>query len=639
MAMAEETGTQETFTFQAEVGKLLDIVAHSLYSQKEVFLRELVSNAADACDKLRYLALTDKNLADTGGEYRIELEVNSKNKTLTVRDNGIGMSRADLNDLLGTIAKSGTKAFAEQLENVRENGKDADMALIGQFGVGFYSAFMVADEVTVVTRKAGEDKAWKWQSDGKGSYTIEESARDGAGTDVTLTLNKDSKEFLEPQRLKTVIRTYSDHIGIPIVLKATKKDEDDETLNTASALWTRDKKDISADQYKEFYHHVAHGFDDPWHVMHNRVEGVLSYTSLLFIPGTQPFDLFQPERKSRLKLYVNRVFITDDCEDLVPSYLRFLRGVVDSEDLNLNVSREMMQRDPKLAKIRKGLVKRVLGELKKKAEKAPEDYAEFWDNFGAVLKEGIYEDTDNREALMALARFRSTKNDGLIALADYVDGMAEGQNAIYYITGEDTEKALASPHLEGFKAKGIDVLVLTDPVDDFWISGVGQYQEKPFKSVTRAGDDLDSVKGEDGSGENEKNEKSVEGIEALVGRFKTSLEDSVKDVRSSSRLTDSAVCLVADENDLDIHMERLLRQHNQLSAEHLSKRILEVNPSHPLIKRLASIAKDADGPNATIEDAAHLLFDQARIVEGEAPSDPQAFVRRFSQMLEKSLAA
>lgn len=631
--------SQETFTFQAEVGKLLDIVARSLYSQKEVFLRELVSNAADACDKRRYLALTDKSLSDSGADYRIELAVDKKQKTLTIRDNGVGMSRYDLSDLLGTIARSGTKAFTEKLDAGKGDDKDAEMALIGQFGVGFYSAFMVADEVAVVTRKIGEDAAWRWSSDGKGSYTIEDGDRDGVGTDVILSLNKESKEFLEPERLKHVIRTYSDHIGIPIVLKAADKDAEDETINTASALWTREKKDISDEQYTEFYHHVAHGFDEPWHVMHNKVEGVLSYTSLLFIPGAPPFDLFQPERKSQLKLYVNRVFITDDCEDLVPPYLRFLRGVVDSEDLNLNVSREMMQRDPMLAKIRKGLVKRVMGELKKKAEKAPEDYAVFWGNFGAVLKEGIYEDADHRDALLALARFTSSDKDDLISLDDYVAGMTEGQEAIYYITGEDATKAVQSPHIEGFKAKGINVLVLTDPVDDFWISGVGSFQDKPFKSVTRGGADLDAIKGKDGEEDEKKDEETTAGMEALVGRFKASLDGSVKDVRSSSRLTDSAVCLVADDNDMDIHLERMLRQHNQLAGDHLAKRILEVNPTHPLIKRLAGIAKDAEGPDVTIEDAAHLLFDQARIVEGEAPADPQGFVRRFSQMMEKGLTA
>ncbi len=628
--------TQETFTFQAEVGKLLDIVARSLYSHKEIFLRELISNAADACDKLRYLALTEPSLAATAESgYRIELAVDKKAKTLTVSDNGIGMSREDLTDLLGTIARSGTQAFQAALED----GKSDDMSLIGQFGVGFYSAFMVADRVAVVTRKAGEDTSWRWESDGKGSFTIDTAERSAPGTDVILTISKDDKEFLDPERLRHIVRTYSDHIGVPIVLKAAKNGEDDETLNTASALWTRDKKDITEEQYREFYHHVAHGFDEPWHVMHNRVEGVMSYTTLLFIPGSQPWDLFNPDRKTQLKLYVNRVFITDDCEDLVPSYLRFLRGVVDSEDLSLNVSREMMQRDPKLAKIRKGVIKRVLGELKKKAEKAPEDYAVFWENFGPVLKEGIYEDADNRDALMALARFRSINangGDGLISLDNYVENMVEGQDAIYYISGDDAEKAANSPHLEGFRAKGIDVLLLTDPVDEFWVPAVGQFAEKPLKSVTRAGADLDAVKAKNGDEDADK-DSDTSGIDALIGRFKAALEGSVKDVRASSRLTDSAVCLVADDGDMDIHLERLLKQHNQLKDGQLSQRILEVNPKHPLIRQLAGIAKDAEGPNAALEDSAHLLFDQARIVEGEAPKDPQAFVRRFSQMMERGV--
>jgi len=631
--------TQETFTFQAEVGKLLDIVARSLYSHKEIFLRELISNAADACDKLRYQALTHKDLAPLAEDgFRIELSVDKKAKTLTVSDNGIGMSRDDLTELLGTIARSGTQAFQAALDESKA-AKDGggDMALIGQFGVGFYSAFMVADNVAVVTRKAGEDKAWRWESDGKGSYTVDEAPRAAVGTDVILTITKEDKEFLEPERLRHIVRTYSDHIGMPIMLKASGKDGEDETLNTASALWTRDKSDISEEQYREFYHHVSHGFDEPWHVMHNRVEGVLSYTTLLFIPGMQPWDLFNPDRKSQLKLYVNRVFITDDCDDLVPSYLRFLRGVVDSEDLSLNVSREMMQRDPKVAKIRKGIVKRVLGELKKKAEKAPEDYAAFWENFGAVLKEGLYEDSDNRDELLGLSRFRSISGEGLISLDDYVAAVAEGQEAIYYISGDDAEKAAHSPHLEGFRAKGIDVLMLTDPVDEFWVPAVGNYADKPLKSVTRAGADLDGIKGKEDADEKPDETPAAEGIDALIARFKVALEGSVKDVRASSRLTESAVCLVADEGDMDMHLERLLKQHNQLKDGQISQRILEVNPKHPLIRQLAGLAKASDGPSAALEDSAHLLFDQARIVEGEAPADPQAFVRRFSQMMERGV--
>jgi len=629
--------TQETFTFQAEVGKLLDIVARSLYSHKEIFLRELISNASDACDKLRYEALTDPRMtAETDGDYRIDIAVDAKKKTLTVSDNGIGMSRDELNELLGTIARSGTQAFSEQLTG----DKDADMSLIGQFGVGFYSAFMVADKVEVVTRKAGVTEAWRWESDGRGSYTIEDAERDVCGTDVILHITKEDKEYLETARVSNVVKTYSDHIGVPVYLGDGKDEGEVEALTSASALWTRDKKDITDDQYKEFYHHAAHAFDEPWLTMHNKVEGVLSYTNLLFVPTMQPWDLFQAERKNKVKLYVNRVFITDDCEELLPSYMRFVRGVVDSEDLTLNISREMLQKDPKLAKIRKGVVKRVLGELKKKAEKKPEEYATFWDNFGAVVKEGLYEDFENRDKVLEISRFRSTESEGLISLADYVGRMKDGQDAIYYITGEDKEQVARSPQLEGFRAKGVEVLLLTDPIDDFWIQAVGQYEEKTFKSATRAGSDLDDVSAS-GDGKKDKDadkkDKSTPGIDSLVARIKVALGDSIKDVRTSSRLTDSAVCLVADEGDMDMHMERMLKQHQQLDTASLSRRILEINPGHAMIKALAKDAEGSSEGNATIDDAAQLLLDQARILEGEPPTDPQAFAKRLNSLMEKTL--
>lgn len=628
--------TQETFTFQAEVGKLLDIVARSLYSHKEIFLRELISNASDACDKLRYEALTNKNLTDTsGGDYRVVIRTDKKKKTLTVSDNGIGMGRDELTELLGTIARSGTQAFAEQLSG----NKDADVSLIGQFGVGFYSAFMVAEKVEVVTRKAGEDKAWAWESDGHGTYTIADAERDTCGTDVIMHITKEDKEYLDEARISTVVKTYSDHIGVPVFLVSNEAEGGEEALTSAAALWTREKKDITADQYKEFYHHAAHAFDEPWLVMHNKVEGVLSYTNLLFVPGTRPWDLFNGERKNKVKLYVNRVFITDDCEELLPAYLRFVRGVVDSEDLTLNISREMLQRDPKLAKIRKGVVKRILGELKKKAEKKPDEYATFWENFGAVVKEGLYEDFENRDSVLQLSRFKSTAGDDLISLADYVGRMKEGQNAIYYITGEDKEQVARSPQLEGFRAKNVEVLLLTDPIDDFWIQSVGQYEEKPFKSVTRAGDDLDSIeKGGDQAKDDKKKDESTAtpGIDSLIARIKISLGDAVKDVRASSRLTDSAVCLVADEGDMDIHLERMLKQHQQLDGGG-SRRIMEINPGHSMIKALAADAEKSSEGNAAIDEAAQLLLDQARILEGEQPADPQAFVRRLNQMMEKSL--
>jgi len=624
----------EKFTFQTEVGRLLDIVAHSLYSHKEIFLRELISNASDACDRLRYAGLTQPELTEGDADFNITLAFDKEARTLSIADNGIGMNHDDLIETLGTIANSGTQAFVAQLTG--DEKKDAQ--LIGQFGVGFYSAFMVADRVEVLTRKAGEDAAWLWQSDGRGEFTIDGAARETRGTTVTLHMGKDEDEFLEKMRIERIVKTYSDHIGIPILLESGEEQIATETINTASALWTRQKKDITDEQYTEFYHHVGHVFDEPWKIIHNTVEGVLSYTNLLFIPSTAPFDLYDPDRKPQVKLYVKRVFITDDCEELLPSYLRFVRGIVDSDDLSLNISREMLQNDPKLAKIRSGLVKRILGELKKSAEKKPEDYAGFWDTFGALLKEGIYEDFANRDKLLELARFRSTAGDGLVSLKDYVGRMKEGQEAIYTITGDDLEQLRRSPQLEGFKAKGIEVLLLSDPVDEFWPGGVGTFEEKPFKSVTQGGADLDKVADaeEAEDGDDKKDAAADNGaVDTLVAAFKLALGETVKDVRASQRLTDSPVCLVADEGDMDIHLERLLKQHNKMGAGGGTPRILELNPKHLLIRGLA----EAAGGGTEVADAAHLLLDQARIMEGEPVADPAEFARRLAAMMEKGLAA
>ncbi|MBO6521638.1 MAG: molecular chaperone HtpG [Rhodospirillales bacterium] len=631
--------SKETYSFQAEVGKILDIVAHSLYSHKEVFLRELISNASDACDKLRYRMLTEPDLVQDSGAFEIGIRIDSKAKTLTVTDNGIGMSKDDLIDSLGTIAKSGTQAFMEGLKEAQAGGDEAKMALIGQFGVGFYSSFMVADKVEVLSRKAGEDKAWRWTSDGHGAFEIEEAERDGHGSDVIVHVKKDAKEFLEGARVENIVKTYSDHIAQPVVLKAAKDGEQDKTLNSASALWTRDKKDITDEQYNEFYHHVGMAFDQPWMTLHNKAEGVISYTNLLFIPTSRPFDLFHPERKGHLKLYVNRVFITDDCDALIPGYLRFVKGIVDSEDIDLNVSREMLQHNPAVAKIRKALVKRVLGELKKKADKKPEEYAEFWETFGMVLKEGIHEDFDNRDRLLELTRFKSSAVDGWTSLKDYVERMKDGQDAIYYISADDAEQAARSPQLEGFRAKEIEVLFMTDPVDEFWMPAIGQFEEKPFKSATRGGVDLSKIKDAEGADEKDagdEKDETVSGIEALTAAFKLALGDRIKDVRASTRLTDSPVCLVADEGDMDMHLERLLKAHNQLDAA--SPRVLEVNPKHALIKRLAGIAEKSASDKA-LDDAAFLLLDQARIVEGEPVVDPQDFIKRMTAVMQKGLAA
>ena len=622
---------EEKLDFQAEVTKLLHIVANSLYSEKEVFLRELISNASDACDRLRYLALTHPNLTANDPEFRIHIEVDKKARTLSVIDNGIGMDRDELIANLGTIARSGTTRFLEEMPE--DESKSDGVNLIGHFGVGFYAAFMVASEVTVDSRKAGEDQSWSWVSDGLGSFTVAEDSRDARGTTVTLKLKKGEDEFLDEARLRNVVKTYSDHIALPILFGGAE----DAPLNTASALWTRPKKDITDEQYTEFYHHVGHVFDDPWLTLHAKAEGKIEYTFLLFVPTTRPLDLFDPQRKGRLKLYVKRVFITDDCDELVPSYLRFLRGIVDCEDLSLNISREMLQNNPLLVKIRKALVKRVLNELGKKAEKVPEEYAKFWENFGAVLKEGVYEDTDQRGTLLELARFRSTQSaDDWVSLKAYIGRMKDGQDEIYYIAGEDAESLRRSPQLEGFVSKGLEVLLMTDPVDEFWIGGIGVYEEKNFASVTRGSIDLGKFDTVTSEGQAEKSEPAKEeGVNGLIALLKLNLDERVKDVRASDRLTDSPVCLVADEGDVDMHLARLLKQHQQV--DQISARILEINPRHELIKVLAeSLSKE--GAADALADAAELLLEQALILEGEPLPDPAGFSRRLTGVMAKGLA-
>jgi molecular chaperone HtpG len=618
---------EERHGFQAEVGRLLDIVAHSLYSERAVFLRELVSNASDACDKLRYLSLTRPELIQGDPDLKVTIRADGAAGTLTVADNGIGMNRDDLVENLGTIARSGTAAF------LKEATGDAakDLALIGQFGVGFYAAFMVADGVEVVSRKAGEAEAWRWRSDGKGEFEVAPAERAGRGTDVILHLKPDAKEFLERDRLKRIVTKYSDHIPLPILLVEGGKEE---RLNEASALWMKPKGEITEQAYAEFYRHSAHAFDKPWMTLHFKAEGVLEYAGLLFVPTMRPFDLFDPDRKNRLKLYVKRVFITDSCDELVPPYLRFLRGVVDSEDLPLNISREMLQHNPVLAKIRAAITKRVLGELEKRAKDEPDGYADFWNAFGPVLKEGLYEQNDQGEALLGLARFRSTASDKLISLADYVARMKPGQEAIYYITGDSLEAARRSPHLEGFGAKGVEVLLLTDPIDEFWVPAVGSYKDKPFRSVTRGGAELDKI----ASAEADKAplEPTPAGVDALIALFRLTLKEAVKDVRVSQRLTDSAVCLVAEEGDLDINLERLLRQHKRIETG--AKRVLEINPHHALVAALAKRLSEK-GNAEEIGEAAWLMLDQARILQGETLEDPAAFAKRQSEMLRRALAA
>ncbi len=618
--------------FSAQISKVLQLMIHSLYTNKDIFLRELISNASDACDKLRYEALVKPELLKDNAELKIHIAIDKKNRTVTVADNGIGMNREELAANLGTIARSGTQEFLNQLTGDAKK----DMPLIGQFGVGFYSSFMVAEKVTVASRKAGEEKAYAWESDGQGEFTIGDAPMGTPrGTQITLHLKPEETTYLEKFRLKHIISTYSDHISFPIVL--TDEDGKTEAVNQGAALWTRAKSDITDEQYKEFYHHVAHSPDTPWMILHNKAEGKIEYTNLLFIPSVRPFDLFHPDRRRRVKLYVKRVFITEEGMDLIPHYLRFLRGIIDSEDLPLNISRETLQHNPVLDKIRESVVKRVLSELKKKAEKEPEAYAPFWKNFGAVLKEGLCEAQAPKEQILEVCRFQSTHApEALTGLDEYIARMPEGQEFIYYLTGERLETVLASPQLEGFVKRGVEVLLLTDHVDDFWVSAVFEYKGKQFKAVAKAGKELDDISTkQDGEKPEEKALDNTQ-MAGLLEQLKKAYGNEVKEVRLSNKLTESPVCLAIGEMDMDIRLERFLLEQKQLPSK--AAKILEVNAGHPIIQSLAAIAA-AGNAEEEFTDAAFLLLDQARILEGEEIGDAKAFSRRLSGFLQRGLAA
>ena len=622
--------TTEKMGFEAEVSRLLHMMVHSVYSDREIFLRELISNASDACDKLRYEGLTNNDLLKDAGEFAIDIRLDKESKTLTISDNGIGMNRDDLISHLGTIARSGTSAF---MDNISGDEKK-DVNLIGQFGVGFYSVFMVADKVEVLSRKAGDEKAYLWSSDGIGEYTISDTEKVVAGTSIVIHIKDEADEFLEVYRLKNIIKTYSDHVTIPITLiskteeKDAEEEEQSERVNDGTALWVRSKSDITDEQYKEFYHYVAHAYDEPGMTIHYRAEGKIEYTVMLFIPSQQPMDLFDPARKTKVKLYVKRVFITDDCEDILPGYLRFMRGVVDSEDLPLNISREMLQNNPVMTSISNAVTKRILSELEKKAKKDVEGYNQFWDAFGPVVKEGIYEDFARRDQILKMSRFYSTASEDLTSLDDYVSRMNEGQETIYYITADTLEAAKRSAQLEGFKAKGIEVVFFTDAVDEFWLQMVPEFDGKKLASVTRGSSDLDDKKDDD-----KEEEKSPE-LEALISVIKENLGEAVKDVRKSNRLTDSAVCLVAVGNVVDLFMERILKMHNKLDGA-ASARVMEINAENDLIKALSKAATKKGSVDA-LKDASQVLLDQAKIMEGDLPDDPVAFAGRLSKMMEAS---
>tara|TARA_B100000929_G_C15496395_1_gene416107 strand:- start:52 stop:1947 length:1896 start_codon:yes stop_codon:yes gene_type:complete len=625
----------EKLEFQTEVSQLLKLMINSVYSEKEVFVRELISNASDACDKLRYLATTKEKLIQDDPDLKIQIQINKKENFISFIDNGIGMNKKDLIENLGTIARSGTTQFIKEMSE----SKTKDLSLIGQFGVGFYSAFMVAAETQVTTRKAGENKIWIWKSDGESNFTIEESEdlnllESNRGTKINLTLSKESKDFLDKIKIEDIIRRYSDHISIPIFVTdgSEKNDEISKPVNSASAIWTRPKNKITQEQYKEFYNHVGHMFDDPWMVSHYKAEGKIEYTVLNFIPSTKPFDLYDPARENRLKLYVKKVFITDNCPELIPPYLRFLRGIIDSEDLPLNISREMLQNNPVVTKIRNSLVKRTISDLKKKLTSDRQSYEEFWNNFGPILKEGIYEDFERKDSLLEIALFKNLNSDKLITLEEYVETMTKKQKNIYFITGDSYENIVNSPIIEGYKSRDINVLILDDPVDSFWTSATPSFNEKSFKSVTRGADDLESM---DGKKKDEKEKKEDKSADPLIVLLKEKLKDKVKDVRTSSRLTDSPACLVSDESAMDPQLEKILQQHNQLN-QGVSLKIMEINPNHKLIKKLTKMSKNKDSLSK-VEDVAILLYEQSRIVEGDKPSDPIAFAKKLIDTITNSV--
>ena len=623
--------------FEADTGKILDIVINSLYSEREIFVRELISNASDAIDKKKYLALTNKSINDTSDPFEIKIEVNSKENTIKISDNGIGMDEEDLINSLGTIARSGTKAFLEQFNKSKDDKKE-DVNLIGQFGVGFYASFMVADKVEVLSKKAGTDKSWKWISDGKSGYNIEKGEKTNSGTELILHLKKDAKEFLEGTRIQFVVRKYSDHISYPVkMLEVSKKDAKEETINEASALWTRAPKDIKEKQYEDFFSHIGAGFGKPLLTMHNNTEGTVSYTNLLCIPSSKPFDLFNPDRKSSLKLYINRVFITDKCDNLIPAYLRFVKGIVDTQDIDLNVSREMLQNNPAVAKISKSLVGKILRELKKIADKDKAKYIQFWNEFGQVLKEGLYEDLERKDTLLELARFSNNENDDLISLEDYVNAMDKNQKDIYYIAADTKSQALSSPHLEGFKSKGIKVLVMADPIDQFWLSMAGQFKEKNFVSITQGEIDLDNIKSDkkDPKNKDTKKDDVDKKFTNLIAHLKASLGQNVKDIRLTSKLTDSPACLVADKGDMDVAMENLMKQRDPNYQG--APRILEINPDHALVEKMNKLLSDKKHNNL-VDDAGTLLFEQARMMEGKLPSDPTKFAKIMNNFLVKGVS-
>lgn len=632
--------------FQADVGRLLHIVANALYSDKEVFVRELVSNAADSCERRRIAALSDSKLAPEAG-YKINISLDKAKKTFTITDTGNGMNRDDLIANLGSIASSGTQKFLASLSDAERS----DVSQIGQFGVGFYSAFMIAKKVTVESRKAGEPGVWSWESDGENGYTITDLSAENVGeldgVRIILDLKDDGDEFLEDVRIRHIVQKYSDHISIPVTIsnvgesQSAESENYEKAVNSAAALWTKSKSEVSEEEYETFYTNSLHQLGKPWATLHFHAEGTLDYRGLLFIPEVKPFDLFDPSRKTHIRLHVKRVFVTDSAEGLVPQWLRFLRGVIDSEDLPLQISREMLQNDRIVTLMRNGIIKRVLGELKSRLADDTQSYDTFWDSYGPVFKEGLYDAPEKKDEVLPLCRFKSTAANGWTSLSDYIERMKDGQDAIYFVHGENEEAARRSPQLEGFAARGVEVLLLTDPVDEFWVTGIVTYEDIPLHSVTQGVAGLSNITQDNKDESQEKDADNAQTdnkeMTALIDFLKVEFGDAVKDVRSSERLTTSPSCLVADNGDMDIRLEKILRQAGQITNG--AVRVLEINPTHSIIKAMAREAANLNKDEAEVlSDAGWLVLDLARLSDGEQVHDHSAFSLRLSRLLTQSLS-
>ena len=611
---------RENLSFQAEVSKLLDLVANSLYSEREIFLRELISNSADACEKLRYQSVSQKNLLKDEKDLKINIRVSKKKKLIEIEDNGIGMTKQELIDNLGTIARSGTSKFIEAMKNKKEG----DISAIGQFGVGFYSSYMVSDKVEVLSKDAENSEVNLWTSNGKENYSIESSKKNKRGTCISLYIKKDADEFLDSFRLRSIITKYSNYIPFPIYLKDLDDKEKEEKINEGSPLWLKDKKDIKEEDYKQFYNNVSFNFDEPLKTIHFNAEGVISYKALVFLPTNQPMDLFNTERKNKIKLYVQKVFITDECEDIIPNWLRFIPGVVDSQDISLNISREMLQNNPIITKIKKGLTNKILTEIETLSKKDKGKFNTLWENFGSVLKEGLYEQNDHHEKMLPLLRFENSVNEDKISLNEYTKLMAKDQKEIYYFANTDKNHIKNSPQLEVFVEKKIPVLFMVDAVDEFWIQNVNKFKDFDFKSITKGKVDVSKV-GE----KTKKDDKKIDNkINDLINILKTELKETISNVIVSERLTKSPILLVAEEAGMDINMEKLMKMHNQKTPE--SKKILEVNPIHPMILNISNNLTKIDHKKVS-----NLLLDQANILDGNVLSNPSGYLENLTEIFIK----